>query len=164
MAQAIPLEIPPGNAREELRRRLERAPDEHAEAILAGFELLQALHDQGLLDIGRGLLTVRDDILTTLARNASAPEATRAIRNLLFWRRVLGGIEPDCFQSIFEAIPEGFALATRRPEKPVTLPGLLRRLISQDTLRALAAGLDFLQSFGRRLPSAKTAARNTSAS
>ena len=51
MAQPIPLEVAPRNAREELRKRLERAPDEHAEAILAAYELLQEMHNQGLLEI-----------------------------------------------------------------------------------------------------------------
>jgi hypothetical protein len=63
-------------------------------------------------EMARGALSARDDILGTLAKDASTPEAVRAIRNLLFWRRVLGSIEPDCFQTIFQAIPEGIALAT----------------------------------------------------
>jgi len=42
------LELPKRDPREELRSRLEQAPVEHAEAILAGFEVLQALHDRGV--------------------------------------------------------------------------------------------------------------------
>ena len=160
MAQPIPLEVAPRNAREELRNRLERAPDEHAEAILAAYELLQEMHDQGLLDIARGVLSARDEILGTLAADASTPEAVRAIRNLLFWRRVLGCIEPDRFQAVFEAIPEGFALATKQPKKPVTLFGLLRRLTEKDSLRAMAAAVDFLQCFGRRLLTAEKTTRD----
>ena len=151
MAQPIPLEVAPRNAREELRKRLERAPDEHADAILAAYELLQEMHNQGLLEMARGVLSARDEILGTLATEASTPEALRAIRNLLFWRRVLGSIEPDCFQGIFQAIPEGFATATSPREKPVTLIGLLRRITKKDSLRAMAAAVDFLEIFGRRL-------------
>ncbi len=44
MAQPIPLEIPPRNPRAELRSRLELAPEEHAEAVLAAYEVLQELH------------------------------------------------------------------------------------------------------------------------
>lgn len=165
MAQSIPLEIAPRNAREELRTRLDRAPDEHAEAILAAYELLQEMHNQGVLELARGALSARDEILGTLAADASTPEAFRAIRNLLFWRRVLGSIEPDCFQSIFQAIPEGIGLATRQREKPVTLLGLLRRLMDKESLRALAAGVDILQSFGRQfLATEKSAQCNVAAS
>jgi uncharacterized protein YjgD (DUF1641 family) len=98
-----------------------------------------------------GALSARDDILGTLAKDASTPEAVRAIRNLLFWRRVLGSIEPDCFQTIFQAIPEGIALATAPRAKPVTFFGLLRRLLHKDSMRSMAAAVDFLESFGRRL-------------
>jgi uncharacterized protein YjgD (DUF1641 family) len=151
MAQPIHLEVAPRNAREELRSRLERAPDEYAEAILAAYKLLQEMHDQGLLDIARGALSVRDEILGTLATDASTPDTVRAIRNLLFCRRILGSIEPDRFQTVLQAIPEGIALATTQRDKPVTLFGLLRRLTEKDSLHALAAAVDFLQSFGRRL-------------
>ena len=162
MAQPIPLQVAPGNAQEELRSRVQRAPDEHAEAILAAYEFLQEMHNQGLLDIARGILTTRDEILGTLARNASTPEAVRAIRNLLFCQRILGSIEPDQFQALLQAIPEGIALATVQRQKPVTLFALLRRLTEKESLRALAAAIDFLQSFGRRLlETGNTASRNT---
>ncbi len=153
MAQPIPLEVAPRNAREELRARLERAPDEHAEAILAAYELLQEMHNQGLLEMARGVVSARDEILGTMAADAATPEALRAIRNLLFWRRILSSIEPECFQAIFESIPEGIAMATAPRAKPVTVLGLLRRLMTKDSLRATAAAVDFLESFGRRLHS-----------
>ena len=56
MAKPIPLQLPPRDPREELRSRLDRAPLEHAEALLAGYEVLQGLHDQGVLELLRGLL------------------------------------------------------------------------------------------------------------
>ena len=151
MARPIPLEVAPRNAREELHHRLEHASEEHAEAILDAYDLLQEMHNQGVLEMARGAISAGDQILGTLARDASTPDTLRAIRNLLFWRRVLGGIDPDKFQAIFAAIPEGFAQATTRRESPRTVFGLLRRLMSRDSLRALAAALDFLECFGRRL-------------
>ena len=51
VAQPIPLEVPPRNPRAELHARLEQAPDEHAEAVLAAYEVLQELHDRGVLEI-----------------------------------------------------------------------------------------------------------------
>jgi|ERR1700751_5380757 uncharacterized protein YjgD (DUF1641 family) len=158
MAQPIPLEIAPRNTREELRTQLERVPDEHAEAILAACELLQTMHDQGLLEIARGLINTRDEVLKRLATNASSPDAIRAIRNLLSCGRILGNIETDRLRPIFEAIPEGIDRATARRKEPVSVFGLLRRLIAKDSRRALAAGIDFLQCFGRRLLAAESRA------
>lgn len=151
MAKPLALEVASRYPREELRHRLERATDEHAEAILDAFELLQKLHDEGMLEIARGVLSARDEILETLSKNASTPEALRAIRNLLFCGRVLGCIEPDRFQAVFEAAPEGINQATAGRKERVTVFGLLRRLLSRESLRAMAAAVDFLQCLGRRL-------------
>lgn len=155
MAQPIALEVPPRNPRADLRSRLEQAPEEHAEAVLAAFELLQELHNCGALEIMRGALAARDEILEKVVDGARTPEAIRAIRNLLFLRQILGSIEPDWFKGIFQAIPEGIAQATAEREQPIGLFGLLRRLTRKDSLRGLAAAIDFLQAFGRHLHSAE---------
>src|SRR6267154_5003571 len=155
MAQPIPLEIPPRNPRAELRSRLEQAPEEHAEAVLAVYEVLQELHNCGALEIMRGALAASDEILERVVDNARTPEAIRAIRNLLFWRQILGSIEPEWFKGIFQAVPEGIAQATAERDKPVSFFGLLRRLSSKDSLRGLAAAIDFLQAFGRHLQTAE---------
>src|ERR1700730_14306809 len=155
MAQPIPLEIPPRNPRAQLRARLEQAPEEHAEAILAAYEVLQELHKHGVLEIMRGALAASDEILEKVVDNVRTPEAIRAIRNLLVWRRILGSIEPEWFQGIFQAIPEGIAQATAERDQPVRFFALLRRLTSKDSLRGLAAAIDFLQAFGRHLHSAE---------
>jgi uncharacterized protein YjgD (DUF1641 family) len=151
VAQPIALEVAPRNPREELRSRLESAPAEHAEALLAAYEVLQQLHDSGVLDIVRGTLAGSDEILEKLVDSARSPEVIRAIRNLLFWQRILGSIEPEWFKALFQAIPEGIAQATAERDKPVGLFGLARRFCSKDSLRAMAAGMDFLQAFGRHL-------------
>ena len=59
----------------------------------------------------------------------------------------------EAFDRILKAIPEGLAHATVEPEKPIGLFGLLRRLLTKDSLRGLASATDFLQAFGRRLHS-----------
>src|SRR5205807_7070215 len=156
MAQPIPLEILPRNPRAEFRSRLEDAPEQHAEAVLAAYEVLQELHDRGVLEIVRGALAASDDILEKVVDNTKTPEAIRAIRNLLFWRQILGSIEPEWFKGIFQAIPEGIAQATAQREQPVSFFGLLRRLTNKDSLRGLAAAIDFLQAFGRHLHSLKS--------
>ena len=155
MARPIPLEIPPRNPRAELRSRLEQAPEEHAEAVLAAYEVLQELHNRGVLEIMRGALAASDEILETVVDDVRTPEAIRAVRNLLFWRRILGSIEPEWFKGIFKAIPEGIAEATAERDKPIGVFGLLRRLTGKDSLRGLAAAIDFLQAFGRHLQLAK---------
>src|ERR1700688_4951049 len=156
MAQPIPLEIPPRNPRAELRSRLEQAPEEHAEAVLAAYEVLQEMHNRGVLEIMRGALAARDEILEKVVDNVKTPEAIRAIRNLLFCRQILASIEPEWFKGIFQAIPEGIAEATTEKEKPIGVFGLLGRLVRKNSIRGLAAALVFLQAFGRHLQSSES--------
>ena len=47
MAHPIPLELPARDPREILQHALQNAPVEHAEAVLAAYELLQGLQDRG---------------------------------------------------------------------------------------------------------------------
>src|SRR5216684_777147 len=155
MAHPVPLEIPPRNPRAELQSRLAKAPEEHAEAVLAAYEVLQELHNRGVLEILRGALAASDEILEKVVDNARTPEALRAIRNLLFWRQILGSIEPEWFKGLFQAIPEGIAQATAERDQPIGIFGLLRRLRSKDSFRGLAAAIDFLQAFGRHLHSSE---------
>src|SRR5258708_35948347 len=137
MAQPIPLEVPPRNPRAELRSRLEQAPEEHAEAVLAAYEVLQELHDRGVLDITRSALAASDELLEKVVDGTKTPESIRAIRNLLFWRQILGIIEPDWFKGIFQAIPEGIPQTPTDPPPPVSVSPVLRHLPTNNTLPAL---------------------------
>jgi uncharacterized protein YjgD (DUF1641 family) len=151
MAQPLRFNVPPPDSREVLRLRVERAPEKHAAAILAAYDLLQALHDRGVLDIATSAVSASDELLGKIIESANTPETIRALRNLMFWRQVLGRIEPAWFQRIFQAIPDGLATATAQRDEPVGLWKLLRRAVSKDSLRGLAAAVDFLESFGRHL-------------
>jgi uncharacterized protein YjgD (DUF1641 family) len=151
MAQPIPFHVPPPDSRALLRERLERAPEEHAAAVLAAYDLLQELHDRGILDVTRSALTASDELLEKVVEGVNTPGAIRALRNLMFWQGILGSIEPKWFKGLVQAIPEGLAIATAERDEPVRAWKLLRRALSRDSLRGLAAAVDFLESFGRHL-------------
>src|SRR6266849_2998002 len=105
MARPIPLELPERDSREELRSRLEKAPAGHAEAMLAGFEVLQALHDRGVLELLRGMLGGGNKILEIVVEATKTPEAIRGIRNLLIMTKIFGSIDPEVLKKFAEAIP-----------------------------------------------------------
>jgi hypothetical protein len=90
-------------------------------------------------------------LLETVVGAANTPSAVRAMRNLLFWQGILGSIEPRWFKGLVEAVPEGLATATAERNEPVRVWRLLRRALSRNSLRGLAAGVDFLENFGRHL-------------
>jgi uncharacterized protein YjgD (DUF1641 family) len=151
MSQPIRFHVPAVDSREALRHKIDRAPLEHAEAILAAYDVLQALHDRGILDTASTALKAGDEILDKLVETAKTPEAIRSLRNLLFWQKILGSIEPEWFQGVFKAIPDALATATAERDEPVGVWKLARRALSKDGLRGLAAAVDFLESFGHHL-------------
>jgi len=156
MAKPIEL-MPKVNAgqgvREELRRRVDAAPVEHAEAVLAGYELLQELHESGTLDVLRGLLGAGDQVVKHAVGLAVQPEAVNGLRNLLVLSKVLGSVNPDALHRAVSGVPA--ALAPPPDQEPPSLFALFRRLSSKESRRALAAAATVLESVGRGLESEK---------
>jgi uncharacterized protein YjgD (DUF1641 family) len=151
MAAPIRFESVPRDAREELLDRLERAPGEHAEALLAIYDLLQGLHDRGVLDALNGTLSSGDFIMETVVETANAPENIRAVRNLILLSKLLGSIDPELLGALVGAIPDGLAQATATKTKAPSLLSLLQKFNSQDSRRGMALAAGLLESLGRRL-------------
>src|SRR4029434_10122496 len=98
MAQPIALlleNVPGRDPRVELSARLQDAPEEHAEALLSAYEVLQGLHDRCVLELMRGALGSGDQILDIAVRTADSPAPLRGIRNLVLLINMLGEIDPE---------------------------------------------------------------------
>jgi uncharacterized protein YjgD (DUF1641 family) len=149
MAEPIVLKLAPRDPREALYHRLEKAPLEHVEALLAAYEVLQGLHDRGVLETLRGALGSSDKVLQILVDAANTPEAITGIRNFMILTRIAGTLEPELLEALAEALPEGMAQA-KMPE-PLGLWNLLKKLSSQDGRRALTALTGVLESLGKSL-------------
>ena len=158
MSQPIRLDFPPRDARAELQTRLQDAPLQHAEALLSGYDLLQRLHDRGVLDLVRGGLGSSDKVLSIIVDAAKAPEAINATRVLLILTKVAFTLEPELLEDVVTAVPQ--SLAHAREQKPLSLWQLFKKMCSQDTRRALSAMLGILESFGRSLGSVGSAGRD----
>jgi uncharacterized protein YjgD (DUF1641 family) len=150
MARPIPLDLPKRNPREEVISRLEKAPAEHAEALLAGFEVLQALHDQGVLEILRGVLEGGNKILEIVVDAAKTPEAIRGIRNVMIMSKMLGSIDPELLKKLAEAIPDVIEGEAKAEEtEPPGWWESLRILRSKNLRRGLAVTNNVLEALGR---------------
>jgi uncharacterized protein YjgD (DUF1641 family) len=151
MAKPIAMKPHPRNAREELQRRLDNAPIEHADAMLSLYELLQQAHDSGTLDLLRGTLGAGDAVLNHAVRLATQPESVRSIRNLLILSKLLSAIDPATLGRMTAALPQ--IVNEAQAEEPPSLFAILRRFSSKESRRALAAGAALLEGFGRELGS-----------
>ena len=150
MARPIGLEVMPRDPREELRKRLEEAPEEHAEALLESYDLLQDLHDAGVLRLLRGAVSSGGMIVNAMVGAADSEEGIRALRNVIILAKMLGSIDPDLLQGYANAVSE-----TLGCQKPVVEPPGLFKLFAEfrhpELRRSMALINKFLESFGNQL-------------
>ena len=157
MAKPISLQLPKRDLQEEFRSRLEKAPDQHAEALLASLDVLQSLHDQGVLELLRGVLGGGNKILEIVVDASKTPEAIRGIRNLVIMSKILGAMDPEILKKFTEAVPDALAGAAKAQEaEPPGLWESLRILRSKNLRRGLAVANKLLETLGRNFSTQKS--------
>jgi uncharacterized protein YjgD (DUF1641 family) len=142
-------QIVQADPREQLLRRIQDAPIDHADAVLSAYDLLQQLHNTGTLDVLRGALGAGDVLVEHVVSLLTAPESVNALRNLILIGKVLGSINPEVLHAVVEGIPQ--AVAQTPGAKPPSLFALGRRVASQDARRGLAAAVSVMEVLGRGL-------------
>jgi uncharacterized protein YjgD (DUF1641 family) len=151
MAQPISLEIPPRDPRKELIARLERAPVEHAEAILSAYEVLQGLHDRQVLEMLRGLLGPDGKALERVVEALNSPEGIRGIRNVIILAKTVGSIDPALLQVFAGAFPQALTQAKSESARPPGMWALFQRFRRKDSRRGLSVVNSLLENWGRNL-------------
>ena len=150
MAKPIEFKPPTVDFKADLQRRLDKAPDEHAAALLAAYDVLEAAYDEGLLDILHGMIASKDTIITTLSRYAKQPEGIAGIRNLLTAAKILTELDPE----VLDHVSKVMASATeehKREQTPPSLFQIAKRANSEDGRRGLSFLTLLLSGFGRSL-------------
>jgi uncharacterized protein YjgD (DUF1641 family) len=151
MARPIPLELPPRDPRTELRERLERAPLEHAEAVLDTYELLQHLRDAHVFEVLHGVLSKGDKVVELAVDAVKEPDAIRGLRNLIVLIKMLGSIDPELIGGAAAAVRETVETARKPEPAPPGLFAILQQLRYKETRRALGLMTVFLRSLGKHL-------------
>ncbi len=149
MAEPILFKLPPRDPREVLHQRLESAPQEHVEALLATYEILQGLHDRGLLELAKGALGSGDKVLQIIVDTANSPEAFHGIRNFIILTKLFATLEPKLLEHLADAVPK--ALVKAKTEKPLGPFQLLAKMVNPNTRRMLTIMTRVLESLGRDL-------------
>lgn len=151
MARPIAFEPQPYDPREALRKRLEAAPIEHAEALLESYELLEQLHKSGTLRLLTGALAAGDKILETAVDAARSPEAVRATRNAVLLGKLLASINPEILEGIVAAAGETLGSYKKPVIEPPGLFALLSEFRHKELRRSLALINKFLESLGNQI-------------
>jgi uncharacterized protein YjgD (DUF1641 family) len=150
MAHPIRLDLPPADAREELTERLAAAPAEHAEALLAAYDVLQGLHDRGIFEVLRGAIGASDKLLDAVVEAGKSPEAIQGLRNFIQLIKLLGTVEPEALSVWTRVVPQAMKTMTEHRE-PIGLWRLLMQFRNPDVRRGIAAVDTLLETLGREL-------------
>ncbi|MDR5726311.1 MAG: hypothetical protein RB191_02465 [Terriglobia bacterium] len=149
MAQPIRAYTPQRNIHEELRTKVESAPIDHADALLAAYQLLQEAQDHGILDVLRGAIGAGDAIADKAAEYASSPEAIRAMRNFLALSRVFANLDPAKVDAVANAITETQCREGAQGCEPPSLWQTFQRMTGRNSRRTLATIAAVTEAFGR---------------
>ena len=132
----------------ELQRRLESAPNDHAEALLVAYDLLEEAHRQGILDALHGAIGAKNTIVGLIAKYSAEPVSVNAIRNLLALGKVLGTLEPEPLSQLSKEMAA--AMQTHKSEEnPPSLWQLYKRVRTPEARRGLSFMTLMLGAIGR---------------
>jgi len=134
-------EFTPRNSREDLIRKVEQAPVTHAEALLAAYDLLQRLHDKGMIDLLSGFLSAGDTVVEHVVDVISSREMVTALRLALVFSSLLSSIDPDKLHA---------AISNAGKDAP-SLLAIGKQAASKDARRGMAAAVGLLNVFGEAL-------------
>ena len=129
--------------------QLKNAPMDHAEAVLSGYEVLQLLHDRGVLNLVRGLLGAGGELVGTISAAMDTPESIRAIRNALLLTKFFANIPPNVLDSLLDAVKDG--ARWERTHKAPSMLRLIWRLRNKNSRHAASVALDVIEDLGKEL-------------
>jgi uncharacterized protein YjgD (DUF1641 family) len=142
MAVAVDFrEFTPRNSREDLIRKVEQAPVAHAEAVLAAYDLLQRLHEKGMIDLLSGLLSAGDTVVERIVDVISSREMVTALRIALIFSNLLSSIDPHKLHAV---------ISNGGKDAP-SLLAIGKQAVSKDARRGMAAAVGLLNVFGEAL-------------
>jgi uncharacterized protein YjgD (DUF1641 family) len=150
MANPIAFKPIPVDFKADLTRRLAKAPEEHAAALLAALDVIEVAHREGILDLLHGLIGAKDTITTKLAEYASLPEGIAGIRNLLTAAKILTELDPEVLDQLSKAMTSATE-EHKREQTPPSLWQIAKRATSEDGRRGLSFITLLLSGFGRSL-------------
>jgi len=136
---AVPVEFrtfTPEDSRMDLQRRIASAPREHAEAVLESFELLQRLHECGILAIANGMLSAGSTVVAKLTDVASSAPAVTTLRLGLTLGKIATAIDANQVEQL-AADP-----------KTASWWRILQLALKRETRQALGLSLGLLVAFG----------------
>jgi uncharacterized protein YjgD (DUF1641 family) len=130
--------------------QLLEATAQSKEALVVFLDILQELHNAGLLDIVQGLLKTRHRVGRIAVQQMDQPSMHRMMKNGVIAMQFLGKLDPKQIESILGGFEKGLKKLqeTNQEDKHLGLWGIGKTLRDPNVSASLTAMLGFLQGMG----------------
>jgi uncharacterized protein YjgD (DUF1641 family) len=126
-----------------------RAAVKHKDALLELFELVNELHEAGLLEAANALLQNRHKVGVIGITQLNKSGAQRMIKNGMSAVQVLGKLDPQKVEQLLGGVASGVdhAVAAKQ-ERPAGLWGMVKQMRDPQVQSSLGVMLNFLRGMG----------------
>lgn len=129
---------------------IETALITHKTAVLEGLDLLQGLHDRGVLPLLVGLLQSGEQVLAVLVNELNKPENTQAFRNIVGLVQTLGALDAEQLGPLIKGLNRGLRTDDLGEQsRHGGLFGLLKALRDPETNAGMMKLLAVLKGIGK---------------
>lgn len=125
---------------------------EHKTAVLEAIEVLQGLHDRGVLPLLNSLLAKGDEVFAILVKELNKEQNARVLENLVQLGLLLGALDLRRLQSIVMTVQSGAKEAAAQQEDRTGFKSLWKALRDPGVQRSLTLLLHALKGLGDHLP------------
>jgi uncharacterized protein YjgD (DUF1641 family) len=127
-----------------------------AEGVKEALQLLQAMHDRGVLELFLALFERGDQVLQIVVDQLAKPGAIHGLRSIITLLQALAAVDVQALTKLTEALAAGAKAASevKAMDEPVNVFQLLAQLKDPDVSAAIGSGMAFLKAVGRALRNA----------
>ncbi|MBU8908680.1 DUF1641 domain-containing protein [Desertibacillus haloalkaliphilus] len=135
---------------EAIKKLVDMTADNH-ESLMTFMEIIEELHEAGILDMVKGLLRTRDKVGALAVEQMNQPTMHRVIRNGTSAFQFLGRMDPDQLEQMLNGVSQGLDKTADRTgrQEPIGLWGMVKQMRDPDVNASMTTLLGFLQGMGQ---------------
>ena len=127
---------------------IQEALSEHKTAILETIDVLQGLHDRGILPLLNSLLKEGDKVLAIIVKELNKEQNSRVLENLVQLALLIGSLDLDRLKPITDGVNAGLQEAAAQSDEQTSLLSLWKSLRDPEVQRAISILLNLLKGMG----------------
>ena len=135
---------------EAIKKLVNMTADNH-EAFMTIVEVVEELHESGILDMAKGLLRTREKVGVIAVEQLNQPSMHRVIQNGTNAFKFFGSIDPQQLQNMLNGVTRGLQKSAddMTKEEKLGLWGMAKKMRDPDVNASMTTLMGFLQGMGQ---------------